>query len=382
MSTRRGFGSLRKLPSGRYQASYIGPDGQRHTAPMTFRAKVDADGWLFGQRRDMERGTWGQPAAAPRAQHARTFAGYAERWLTLRESDGLAPGTLREYRRAVRGHLIPALGELPLGQVKAATVREWYHSYGTRTHATRAKAYRVLTSIMRLAVEEELITANPCQIRGASADPRRAHHVAVASPAQVEAIADAMPPRWRLMVLLGAWCQLRFGELAELRRHDVHLDGGRGVLKVRRAMGRDGGQIVVGPPKSDAGRRDVTVPPHLLPALTAHLAAHAQPGRNGLLFTTPRGGQLYHAVLYREWNLARTSAGLPELHFHDLRHAGATWLGQQGATTKELMRRLGHSTPNMAMRYQHAEDERDAALAERLSGVAPKRPRARKGGAA
>ena len=85
----------------------------------------------------------------------------------------------------------------------------------------------------------------------------------------------------------------------------MELAAGRGVLRVRRAMTRVDGAIVAGPPKSEAGVRDVAVPPHLLPELAAHLAAHARPGRDALLFTTPRGAQLYHAVLYREWKAAR-----------------------------------------------------------------------------
>jgi integrase len=136
------------------------------------------------------------------------------------------------------------------------------------------------------------------------------------------------------------------------------------------------GEITVGPPKSEAGKRAVFLPPHLRADLAAHVAQHAQPGRNGLLFSTRDGQQLINSKLHRDWARARAAAGLTELHFHDLRHTGATWLAQEGATTKELMRRLGHSTPAMAMKYQHAEDERDAALADRLSrraGVTPLR---------
>jgi integrase len=373
MSTRRGFGKIRRLPSGRLQASYIGPDDRRHNAPSTFQTRGDADRWLAAQQTAIASGTWGsQPVAAPRRSTRPTFAEYAERWLALRAGEGLAVGTLREYTRAVRGHLIPALGELRVDEIKVATVREWFAS--TSATATRAKAYRTLNSIMRLAVAEELIAASPCQVRRGSSEPRRAHHVVVATPEQVDVMADAVRPAWSLMVQFAAYCQLRFGELAELRRHDVDIE--HGVIRVRRAMSYVGGEIIVGPPKSEAGKRVVFVPPHLLGALADHMREHAQPGRHGLLFATPLGAQLYHTVFYRDWKAARAAAGLTDLHFHDLRHTGATWLAQEGATTRELMRRLGHSTPTMAMRYQHPEDERDAALADRLSrraGVTPLR---------
>jgi integrase len=168
-----------------------------------------------------------------------------------------------------------------------------------------------------------------------------------------------------MLVLLAAYTTLRFGELTELRRADVDLDGG--VLMVTRAVSRTDAGLVADRPKSEAGIRDVTVPPFLLPDLAAHLLAHAQPGPDGLLFTTAGGGQLYQSAMFKEWNRARTAAGRPDLRFHDLRHTGATWAAEEGATTKQLMRRLGHANPAMAMLYQHATDRGDQRVAERLS---------------
>ncbi len=385
---RRGFGRLRKLPSGRWQASYIGPDNQRHNAPDTFPAKGYADEWLAAQRTDIARGTWGQPVPQARAA-VPTFTEYATRVIGHRAANGLRPSTERKYRGLLAGHLLPAFGPARIDQITVAAVNEWFASYGRRTPATRADAYRLLTSVMKAAIDEGLRESNPCRVRGGGADPRRAHDIEAATVAQVEALAAAMRPEWRMIVLLGAYCQLRFGELAELRRRDVEVDlaARRGVLRVRRAMTRVDGVILAGPPKSAAGTRAVAVPPHLLPGLAAHLEGHVRPGRDALLFTTPRGAQLYHAVLYREWQAARAAAGLPGFHFHDLRHTGLTWLARDGATLKERMHRAGHSDPRMAARYEHADAERDAANAERLSrraqAVVPLAPRrARKGGAA
>lgn len=367
MTAHKSFGTVRQLPSKRYQASYVWPpaSSERHNAPTTFHTKTDARAWLNAQQTDRGRGV--ELAAPVRRADVPTFAEYAERWLSQRAADGKAPATMHSYRRSVRGYLVPALGELRLTEIRVATVNEWFASFGTAKASTRAKAYRVLTSIMRQAIAEDWIAASPCQVRGGSADPLRDHRVIVATPEQVHTIADAMPDRWRLLVLLGAYGQLRFGELAELRRSDVDLDAG--VIRIRRAMSRVDGRIVVGPPKSQAGKRSVAVPPHVLAELRAHVAAYAQPGRSGLLFTTPRGAQLYSSVIHREWSAARSSADLPELHFHDLRHAGITWLARLGATTKERMRRVGHSTPAMVLRYEHADDARDAELADRLAAL-------------
>jgi integrase len=176
-----------------------------------------------------------------------------------------------------------------------------------------------------------------------------------------------MRPSWRMLVMLGAYCSLRFGELAELRRRDVEIANGRAVIRIRRSVARVDGELIVGPPKSAAGRRALAVPPDLVGDLAAHMAEHVGPGRDALVFTAASGAQLYNAKIYRDWNRARGEVGLPGFHFHDLRHTGATWLARNGGTLKERMHRLGHSDYRMAARYEHADAERDALMAARLT---------------
>jgi len=138
------------------------------------------------------------------------------------------------------------------------------------------------------AVADEIIAASPCRIRGASATRTR-HQPRVASLGELERIVEAMPDRYRALVLLAAWCGLRLGELTELRRADV--DVAAGVVHVRRAVTRAGG---VGEPKSVAGRRTVSIPPHVVPVVDAHLRTHVAADPGALLFpaqtaaTSPR----------------------------------------------------------------------------------------------
>src|SRR5271165_331838 len=176
-----------------------------------------------------------------------------------------------------------------------------------------------------------------------------------------------MPDELRLMVLLAAWCALRFGELAELRRGDIDLD--ERVVRVRRGAVRVSGWTVDGP-KSEAGKRDVAIPPHIVPAVEHHLSEHVGPERNSLLFPAKSGGHLQPSTLYRHYYKAREKAKRPDLRFHDLRHTGATMAAQTGATLAELMARLGHSTSQAAMRYQHASKGRDKQIAALLSKLA------------
>jgi integrase len=174
---------------------------------------------------------------------------------------------------------------------------------------------------------------------------------------------------------------LRFGEATELRRGDIELtrvakgkgDPDRCVLHVQRGVTVVRGQgYVIGTPKSDAGSRDVTMPPHLIPMIRAHLAEHVALGPNALLFyaVNDRDAHLASSTWAKSWYPARLAAGRPDLRTHDLRHTGAVFAALSGATLAELMGRLGHSTAGAALRYQHVAEDRDAVLAEALSKLA------------
>lgn len=362
---REPWGRIRKLPSGRHQASYTGPDLAVHNASSTFGTLMDARGWLAEERKLIDAGTWIPPKARAVIKAANTFGAYAETWLSGRE---LKPRTRTEYRRILDGKLLPHFGDLPLKSITRAEVRAWYATLDPEHKTARAHAYALLRTILGTAEDEELITANPCRIKAAG-QTKRQRKIKPATLAELETIVTRLPDRYGLMVLLAAWCALRFGELTELRRRDLDLQAG--VIMVTRGVTWVDGQPVVGPPKSDAGERDVTIPPHLLPMVEAHLTEHAAWGRDGLLFPSrDLGLQLREQTFHKTWVRARNAAGRPDLTFHDLRHTGAVLAAQTGATLAELMARLGHSTPAMAMRYQHASQERDAEIARLLSAMA------------
>jgi integrase len=361
MATRRksAFGNVRKLPSGRWQARYETPDEKSHSAPTTFDTKLDAQAWLATVRADLVRGSWLPP------DHATTFGEYAQTWLDHRT---LKPRTRDHYGKLLGAHILPTFAGLPIRRVTPAAVREWHANTALSTPTIRAHAYMLLKTICATAVADDLLPANPCRIRGAG----QAKRVSRTEPAALDELAtlvEAMPQRYRLMVLLAAWCGLRFGELTELRGKDV--DTKAGVLKIRRAVVWVDGKPIVGKPKSDAGSRDVAIPPHLLPAVREHLLAVGA-GKDGLLFpaATDPSGHMRPATLYKVFYPAREAAGRPDLRFHDLRHTGAVLAAATGATLAELMARLGHSTPGAALRYQHAAKGRDAEIAALLSQLA------------
>jgi integrase len=127
-------------------------------------------------------------------------------------------------------------------------------------------------------------------------------------------------------------------------------------------------------PKTKAGRRTIAIPPHVIPAIVDHLASYTGPDPDDLVVTGEKGGPLRPHVLQKHWVRARLSIGRPELHLHDLRHTGNTWAAATGASTRELMVRMGHATPDAALRYQHATQERDKVIAEALADMAKPAP--------
>jgi integrase len=186
----------------------------------------------------------------------------------------------------------------------------------------------------------------------------------------VYALADAIDQRYRALVLLAMFSSLRWGELGALRRCDIDL-AARTVRVTRQLAEVRGGGFAFGPPKSEAGTRVVTIPEVIIPIIQWHLSCFAQQGDEGLVFTSPAGRPLHHTNFRRRvWLKALTAAGLPELHFHDLRHSGNTLAASAGATLRELMDRMGHDSERAAMIYLHGSDARQHEIADSLSKLA------------
>lgn len=360
--SKRGFGQTEVLPSGRYRVRYTGPDTLIHKAPHTFDTKLDAEVWLGKESALISADTWTPPADRKRNRPTvRLLGDYATDWLAARN---VKPRTREHYQRLLDRLILPTFATVPVKAITPDVIRSWHVRLGTDTPTQRAHAYSLLRSILHDAVGDGLIAANPCHIRGAG-NSKRVHRVKPATLPELEVLVAAMPDRLRLMVLFAAWCGLRFGELTELRRSDIDVTNG--VIHIRRGVVRAAGKVVVGLPKSDAGVRDVSVPPHLLGAVRKHLRASVN-GKDGLLFPAADGVKhLQPSSLYRSFYPARIAAGRPDLRWHDLRHTGAVLAAATGATLAELMARLGHSTAGAALRYQHSAAGRDQIIAGKLS---------------
>ncbi|MEU9773533.1 site-specific integrase [Streptomyces sp. NPDC047968] len=353
---KRRFGRIRKLPSGRYQARYLGPDGVDRPAPHTFETARDADDWLAEQQTEIRRGDWADPEAG-----AVNFKDYALQWVKERR---LSPTTDELYRRLLRLHILPAFEDLDLDEITPPRVRSWRSERLDTTGAetTVAKAYRLLKAIMETAADDELIRRNPCRIRGAGKET--AEERPTASVAQVDALADALGPRWRLMVYIAAYGPARPEEQAAMRRRDVDLEN-VGIWVRTAEPELTTGRRAPGDTKSDAGKRFLVLPAFLEKDLKRHLAWYAEKQPDGLLFVGERGKPFRRSTFGRKWRKARAAVGLPEnFRFYDLRHTGHTLSTQSGATLKDTMVRAGQSSERAALIYQHSNLERQREVAD------------------
>ncbi|MFI0739952.1 tyrosine-type recombinase/integrase [Streptomyces sp. NPDC021100] len=354
---RRRFGSVRQLASGRWQARYRDPNtGRLRSADETYATKTDAEIALTHIEADITRGQWADPDAGKVR-----FGAYAAAWLKDRK---LADRSRERHESVIRLHLLPTFGDRPLSSITTAQVRAWRTACLARTgEPTVVKAYQILRAILNTAVDDELIRRNPCRIKGA--DRYDVPERPVLTVAEVYAVADAMASRYRLLVLLAAFTGLRFGELASLRRRDLDIENGAVIVRRSQAEMQTGA-LFGKAPKSDAGVRPVAFPTELLPDVSRHLDAFAGSGRDGHVFLGPQGGRLRRSNFRDDWIKARQAAGIKaNVHFHDLRHTGNT-LAASGASLRELMTRMGHSTSRAALIYQHMVDGRDRKIADRL----------------
>lgn len=371
--TRRSFGRMRQLPSGRWQASYL-HNGAVYKALATFPTKSSAGHWLQAEEDliDLDRrrpGEWSPPAerAAKRQAEKLTLRAYAKTWLDNKTK--LARRTRDNYLGHLENHILPVLGDYGLAEITPEHVRTWFAGLGSAHETRNAQAYAVLNGVLNTAAADDLIDRNPCRIKGAAQVKHAKRSVVLLDAAQLTQLAATMPEDVRLAVLLAGWCGLRKGEVFALRRWDVAADGSS--VRVERAVTYREGRFEVGPTKTRESRRMVSVPPHVRPAVVAHLAAYVAEEGEALLFVEPSTGSFAGEKRFRTaWEAAREDIGQPALHFHDLRHAAGVMAAQTGATTRELMDRLGHTSPNMSMRYQHTAEGRAAVLADRLSALA------------
>ncbi len=359
---RRPFGSTRRLASGKWQARYRDPlTGKRDVAaPIVFPTRTEASRWLA----KVESGAIDPHQMAARTSDRR-LGTYAAEWITTRQ---LRPRTRELYELQLRLHIAPVLGAAKITELHPSHIRRWHSDLraGHLGDVSVAKVYRLLRSILNTAVDDGYLTRNPCQLKRAGVEPHRERPIPTVE--QAHQISDAMPPGLAAAPMLAALAGLRKGEILGLARRHTDLD--RATIRAARALHEITGQgAVFVEPKTATSIRTVTIPPRLVDILTNHLANHVGHDPDALLFTNRYSRPIRASVWRTAWHRATTDADCQRVRLHDLRHLAGTLAAQAGATLRETMDRLGHSSTDAAMRYQHVANQRAEEVARRIEDL-------------
>ena len=338
---RRGFGRIRKLPSGRYQARYPGPDGVLRPADRTFATQVDAGFWLDRKRIEIEDGRWLDPT-----EGQTTVRDWSARWLAA-VSPQLKPKTRASYRSLINSRINPTLGDRELSALRPITVTEWVAEMrtGGLSPSRIRQAYRVLSQFMASAVDNGLISQTPCRGVRLPRMPQTEPHILT----QVEAsrIVRKTSKPHDLLVALLAFAGLRIGEAFALRRLDVDVPGC--IVHVDENLAEADGVLVFDTPKSHQ-KRQIRIAASLAKRLGQYLE-DLPGGDDALLFTNSLGRPLR----YNQWRKAYfdpavKAAGLTDVTPHDLRASHGTWVADKyGVMT--AAHRLGHSNASVTTRH-------------------------------
>ncbi|MEY2241493.1 tyrosine-type recombinase/integrase [Streptomyces sp. BF23-18] len=313
-----------------------------------------------------------------------TFREWHDRWWNARIVE---PHTLRGDGSSIRNHVLPHLADREMRAITRMDIQSWIRSLAEKGTGAAAikRAYNLTSSIMRAAVDDDIIAVSPCRSIDLPA-------LAVKPPQwftldQAQSILDTLPPPWRTMCLLGFYTGLRWGELSGLHHH--RIDRRRSRVFVVEVNTKSG---IKEYPKSSKSRREVPLPPHVLEALERHVHRLE---RDALVFTTltkgragrrlddgnwrrqtwwPTLGNAYHFDTDGELRL------VPHYPPHSMRHTCASWLVQNGVSLYEVQHLLGHESFQTTQRYAHLQPDAHKAVLgawERLDAplaVAPRTP--------
>ncbi len=339
-----------------WQARWRDPsDAQRK---RTFPRRVDAERFLTGVDHSQLIGSYVDPARS-----RMTVGEWAAPWLAGRAN--LKRKTIASYESLLRTRVLPTWETVQLVQVTHVGVVAWVAAMrADGLSASRVRqSYHVLTAMLDEAVRDNRLPRNPAA--GVTLPKLPTTEQRFLTHAEVAALADAAGP-YRLLVLVLAYCGLRWGEAAALRSRRVDLMRRR--LTIREAVADVNGRLSFDTPKYHQ-HRSVPIPRFLADELASHIAGK---GGDELVFTSPRGTVLREQNFRRRYfDRAAVEAGVDGLTPHELRHTAASLAVSAGANVKAVQRMLGHKSAAMTLDvYSGLFDDDLDGVAEQLDAAA------------
>ena len=369
------FGSVDQLKSGQWRARYS-YKGKRYTAHKTWTDEDRAHRWIQAEADLIDKGIWSDPdlRAAKDAALEVTINQAVDQWIS--NIGHLAQSSRDLYQSIRRNRIEPYLSKVTLADFTTQHAVSWmdtlHSKHGGKTKRN-ADAYKLLHVVLEKQVDLGTIPVNPCRVRDATKVSGTTEKV-VPTSEQLQTIVKNMPEHLRAGTQVAAWCGLRPAEWQELRRSDIVPIKRKGKpdgvqLRIDRQAHKKGGKWYVTLPKGGK-TRTVILPDHLVPVLDEQLEKFSQKGHDGLLFPNIDGEQLTRQKYYNAFKIRAAQAGCPKASPHSLRHYAGTAYAQVGATVKETMDYLGHTSERVAMQYQHTAQNRPQHLAAAMAALA------------
>ena len=345
-------------------------------SPGRWRARKKIDGKLvsrsFANRGDAY--AWADDEDAPAPRHA---AAPPPSGLTLQQFfDGgghvtahLKPKTVAWQNSIIKKHLLPAFGHVDLTAISHEELQRWLLAEVApgRAPQTVKHVAKLTYQVLGSAVKAGRLQANPA---ARLVTPRHEpEEMRFLEPKQIVSLAEAIEEEYRAWVYLAAYSGLRIGEAFALRWQHVDLFAGK--VEVTSTVSEVDGRLMIGPPKTRASRRTVSIPRSVVRIVSDHRNATGGHTGASFVFPAPDGGVTHPSNFRRRvWHPATARADLTGLRPHDLRHtAVALWIAA-GGTPKEIATRAGHTSVSFCLdRYGHLFPVADERLAGKLDRI-------------
>jgi integrase len=350
-------GSVRKKPSGRWEARYRDASNKMHA--RTFVTKGEAQHFVNSVLVQLQRGEWTNPNDG-----RLTLREWAKDWLDLA---GKRATTMSRDRCVLEKHWLTPLGDRRLSSLTPADVQAVVKTMTARlAPKTVATNYGVFRACINAAVEAERISRTPCRGVKLPAADVDADEIRFLERDELNRLADHLPPDLRAMVYVAGVLGLRWSEVVGLRVG--RIDFLKRTVSVVETMAEVNGKISVAPVKTKASRRTLAMPPFLVEMLAAHLADTGRTDSTALVFQRSDGGPLRASNFRRRvWAPAVKAAGLNGLTFHGLRHTAVGLMISLGYQAAVIQKRMGHASIRTTMDvYGHLLPSADEAVADGL----------------
>jgi integrase len=340
--------SIKQRPDGQWRARYRDDAGKEHA--RHFARKLDARRWLDEVTTAVVTGQYVDPRSG-----RITFRQYAEQW---RSGQVHRPSTQAYIERQLRRHAYTVFGDRPMSSIKPSEIQIWTKRLTERlAPSTVGIVHGIVSGIFRAAVRDRVIMHNPCD--GTKLPKVTKSRVEPLATEVVLALADAVPDRYRALVILSGGSGMRQGECFGLTVDRIDFLR-RTVLVDRQLVTISGRPPFLAPPKTAASVRSIPLPTVVVDALAAHLAAYP-PLEDGFVFVTDAGRPIRRTALGDVWRAAVKAAGAPVgTGFHELRHYYASLLIRHGESVKVVQARLGHASAGETLdTYSHLWPDSD-----------------------